>query len=117
SEYREDGVIKYSSAGLVWKNYGHLIKDVNDFVYYKMDEEIIKSVDAVDNGIEGFNSPISDIISTFNPTWEDESQETENRQFLAAVKVARDYIENKIRFYKGLANAKNIVDNGEVIYG
>ena len=115
SEYREDGVVKYSSASLVWKNYGHLIKDVNDFVYYKMDEEVLKNIDAVDNGVEGFYSPISDIISSFNTTWEDESQESENTQFLAAVKVARDYLENKIRFYKGLANAKNIVDNGEVI--
>jgi len=117
SEYREDGVVKYSSAGLVWKKYGHLIKDVNDFVYFMMDQEVMKPVDAVDNGIEGYDSPISNVISSFNPTWEDESQEAENRGFLAAVKVARDYLENKIRFYKGLANAKKIIDNGEVIDG
>ena len=115
SEYREDGVVKYSSASLVWKNYGHLIKDVNDFVYYKMDEEVLKNIDAVDNGVEGGYSPISDIISSYNPTWEDESQESENRQFLFAVKAARDYLENKIRFYKGLANAKSIIDNAKVI--
>lgn len=117
NEYREDGVVKYSSAGLVWENYGHLIKDVSDFVYYKIDQEIIAPIDAVDNGVDGYYSPITDIIRAYNPTWEDESQETENKQFLKAVKTAREFLLNKIRFYNGLNKAKSIIDNGEVIDG
>lgn len=115
SIFREDGVIKYSSAGLVWKYYAQYIPDMDDFVYSLMVDDVIKPVDAVDNGVKGFYSPISDIISSYNPNWEDESQNTENRQFLAAVKVAKDYLENKVRFYKGTSKALDIIINSEVI--
>jgi len=68
--------IPYATSGLVWKEFGLKItgsKEIAD----KIDEKIIQSIDAEDNGVEIYQtifddvSPyqISDYIFSFNPTW------------------------------------------------
>ncbi len=72
---REDGT-PYSSFGLIWKKYGIEICGGNEEVANSVDAGLVSNIDAVDCGhVEGVSKGISlsQTISMFNPTWQEDS--------------------------------------------
>lgn len=101
---RENGV-KYSSCGLVWKKYGKdIIKkytnDNIDEIWQMIDKNLIQCIDAGDNGqIPDIDTSyrlvqVANIISEFNPTW-DENVDPDIK-FQKALQVAEIVFENSI---------------------
>ncbi|MFT6927054.1 MAG: uncharacterized UPF0160 family protein [Psychromonas sp.] len=72
---RENG-IPYSSFGLIWKKYGVEICKGNQDLANAVDAGLVSTIDAIDCGhVEGVSKGISlsQTISMFNPTWQEES--------------------------------------------
>lgn len=101
---RENGV-KYSSCGLVWKKYGKdIIKkytnDNIDEIWQMIDKNLIQCIDAGDNGqIPDIDTSyrlvqVANIISEFNPTW-DENVDPDIK-FQKALQVAEIVFENSM---------------------
>lgn len=117
NEYYEDGT-KYASAGLIWLNHGHelLQKYVPyhftvtgdhhpyqeyDGLYQEL-QQIIKTIDAVDNGQMdkvGVTKQVtlSQIISTFNPIATDATPEERDAAFHKAVEFAMWWLDATVR--------------------
>lgn len=107
---RENGV-PYAAFGLVWKKYGGLLMSSPEAVEM-IDETLVQYVDAMDNGT-GELTPIiagvvpysvREVISSFNPTWEEGSVDDDLR-FSEAVNCALQILEREIKttesFVKG----------------
>lgn len=99
---RDNGV-KYSSAGLIWKHFGPML--VHADVASRVDQKLIQSVDAIDNGqrlfeggvqaFEGVESnTFSKLIHDLNPVW-DEPQEFD-AAFERAVELATLVLDRAI---------------------
>jgi uncharacterized UPF0160 family protein len=72
---RENG-IPYSSFGLVWLKYGLEICGGNQDIANSVDSGLVSTIDAIDCGyVKGVSEGISlsQTISMFNPTWQEES--------------------------------------------
>ena len=72
---RENG-IPYSSFGLIWQKYGVEICQGSQEVAHSVDAGLVSTIDAIDCGhVEGVSQGISlsQTISMFNPTWQEES--------------------------------------------
>jgi uncharacterized UPF0160 family protein len=72
---RENG-IPYSSFGLVWQKYGLEICGGNQDIANSVDSGLVSTIDAIDCGyVKGVSEGISlsQSISMFNPTWQEES--------------------------------------------
>ena len=74
---RENGT-PYSSFGLVWGKYGEIICG-SKVVADKIEERLVQSIDANDNGINLFETKgevapylIQDVFFNFRPTWKEE---------------------------------------------
>jgi len=74
---RENG-IPYASFGLVWKTYGEQICGSKE-VAEKIEERLVSSIDANDNGInlfevKGVIAPytLQDVLFSFRPSWKEE---------------------------------------------
>ena len=106
---RENG-IPYSSFGLVWQKYGLEICQGNQDVADSVDAGLVSSIDAIDCGhVEGIYKGISlsQTISMFNPTWEENSKFDEC--FNEAVDFASRILTRFISSASGGINAKDIV--------
>ena len=106
---RENG-IPYSSFGLVWKKYGLEICGGNQDVANSVDSSLVSTIDAIDCGhVEGVSKGISlsQTISMFNPTWEEESHY--DVCFDEAVAFASRVLTRFIATASGGINAKSIV--------
>jgi len=102
--------VPYSSAGLIWKNYGFQIvrmffgNDNIDFcnqICVDVDENIIQAIDALDSGYGNFyladnviHATFSGVISSFNPTWKEDI--TFDDAFFQAVNIARTLIMREL---------------------
>ena len=118
-ETRENG-IKYSSIGLLWKEYGkdylkkNDIENINE-VFKSMDKELIEGIDAIDNGIfpeieANYKvKTLSDIIKVFNPS--SFSNQDESTQFLKAEKFAKEIFIETLYNVVGKIKSKKIVTN------
>lgn len=107
NDSRPDGT-PYSSAGLIWRDFGYLIIDgktqEEDIEIGKIvDRALIEAIDAIDNGcninrehLEFCVPTASSIISSFNPTWD--SDENENDAFEKAVEFAMTILNNTIEY-------------------
>jgi uncharacterized UPF0160 family protein len=121
---RPNGV-KYSSAGLVWKSLGISITEGSDeellSIVDTIDSNIIQYIDAHDNGqsleeLEVLNSnnksvknwQLSEFISSFNPTWDEEPNYDSN--FILAVRWSKTLLENEIAKTKAKVRAKHILE-------
>jgi uncharacterized UPF0160 family protein len=99
---RQNG-IRYSSLGIVWKEYAHLLCS-NQHVIDKIDSSLVAPVDAGDNGIDIYSvlipgvSPhnMQSITSSFLPPWDDSSEEAFMRGFGEATAFGRGFIERTI---------------------
>ncbi len=106
---RENG-IPYSSFGLVWKKYGIDICQGNQEVADSVDEGLVSTIDAIDCGYakgvaEGIS--LSQTISMFNPTWQEEGDFDSG--FNEAVEFAVRILTRFIASSSGGINAKEIV--------
>ena len=107
--HRENG-IPYSSFGLVWQKYGVEICQGNQEVANSVDAGLVSTIDAIDCGhVEGIYEGISlsQTISMFNPTWEEDSNFDEC--FNEAVDFASRILTRFISSARGGINAKDIV--------
>lgn len=94
--------IPYAAFGLVWKEYGAMLTGSEESAL-KLDEEIVASGDARDNGFEIIDSRVegikpfefADSLFAFNPSWS-EAQDFDGG-FRKAVAVAVPMLERAIR--------------------
>ena len=101
--------IAYASAGLVWKKYSHDILKIMecpeallDNVSMRVDENIIKPVDMIDDGLPAFS--LFDFIPQYIPNW-DKDFTTVDKQFKKALTLTRKILKTAIK--KEIANAKS----------
>ncbi|MFH1402166.1 MAG: MYG1 family protein [Patescibacteria group bacterium] len=100
-EKRPNG-IPYAAFGLVWKTYGEKICGSRT-VAIEIDEKITQSIDALDNGVEIYASPVADVqpylfadaIDTFNFVMQTKSK-TADQNFSEAVDFAKKILEKEI---------------------
>ncbi len=113
---RENGV-PYSSAGLIWREYGRRLVSCEE-AWSFVDQELIQGIDAVDNGnFPGVDYPaklatISNLISGFNPDWD--SEQKADDAFLEAVAFAQGVLARAIRSAESKVRAKALVDTAIV---
>ncbi len=108
---RENG-IPYSSFGLIWQKYGLEICQGNQEVANAVDSGLVSKIDAVDCGyVEGVYQGVSlsQTISMFNPTWQEDSHF--DTCFDEAVNFASHILKRFIASASGGINAKEIVVN------
>jgi uncharacterized UPF0160 family protein len=106
--------IPYSSIGLVWKKYGQKICDSNE-ISQDIDERLITSIDALDNGVsisENIYEDISpytlhNIITSFRPAW-NEKQDFD-LGFQEAMICAQKILLRALVHAKAREEAKNVV--------
>jgi len=106
---RESG-IPYSSFGLIWQKYGVEICHGNQEIANAVDAGLVSTIDAIDCGhVEGVNKGISlsQTISMFNPTWQEESHF--DTCFDEAVDFASRVLTRFIASANGGISAKGIV--------
>ncbi len=106
---RENG-IPYSSFGLIWQKYGLEICGGNQDIANSVDSGLVSTIDAVDCGhVEGVSKGISlsQTISMFNPTWQEDSHYDEC--FEEAVAFASRVLARFIASATGGISAKVIV--------
>ena len=95
---------------MVWKKYGLEICGGNQDVANSVDSSLVSTIDAIDCGhVEGVSKGISlsQTISMFNPTWEEESHY--DVCFDEAVAFASRVLTRFIASASGGINAKSIV--------
>lgn len=108
---RENG-IPFSSFGLVWQKYGLEICAGDQEVTNALDKNLVSTIDAIDCGhVEGVQTGISlsQAISMFNPTWQEEGDF--DACFDEAVAFASRILARFIAAASGGVNAKTIVAN------
>ncbi len=106
---RENG-IPYSSFGLIWQKYGLEICQGSQTVANAVDAGLVSTIDAIDCGhVEGVSKGISlsQTISMFNPTWQEES--LFDACFDEAVDFASHVLTRFIASANGGISAKEIV--------
>lgn len=105
-----DNGIPYSSFGLIWKKYGLQICQGNQEVAISVDTGLVSTIDAIDCGhVEGVAQGISlsQTISMFNPTWQENSHF--DQCFDEAVAFASRILARFIAAADGGISAKSIV--------
>lgn len=100
---KRDNGIEYASIGLVWKKFGARLAGSAEAAK-KVDQVLIQSIDASDNGInlanyiypDVFYFHISNLIGSFNATsWENENDTDE--RFHKAVILAKEILKRQIK--------------------
>lgn len=123
TETRPDGT-PYSSAGLIWREYGSdIVKKLGEDQQISDDEEIvaktvehvdndlIKDIDARDNGQAGTveGASISSIIGNYNTRWD--VDEDPNEEFLKACELAGNILERETLIAISRYRGRKIVAN------
>ncbi len=116
---RENG-IKYSSFGLIWKDFGKdYLKNINaeniDDVWKEIDRKVVQTIDAVDNGQLKKNSQfdfeiltIPSLISMFNSKWDEE--DNQDNYFIQAVDFAQEILYKIIVEVNSKFKAKETIE-------
>lgn len=130
AKVREEN-FKYSSIGLLFEKFGEkyirtLVDDNIEEIVCEIDKNLIKQIDAIDNGIfpyiecEYNVTFLSDIISLFNPTWDDKTDRDE--LFLNAVKLAEFIFDREVNKIISKIKARDKVieaikeNDGSILY-
>jgi len=111
---RENG-IPYAAFGLVWKTFGADICG-SETVAQKIEENIVQSIDASDNGIATYTlneyqlrpSDIDTIVSSYLPPWG--SEQSPDDTFLDAVAFAREFLVRSIARTQAKQEMKRIAE-------
>ncbi|MCC5468627.1 MYG1 family protein [Pelosinus baikalensis] len=119
-EIRENN-IPYAACGLVWREFGSRIiqkfnsqLEENDIIsiFDYVDKNLVQGIDATDNGIDIKSeikvTSISDIIQSFNPTWD--SNDSIDEAFEKAVQYATEVIKRIISRQVSVIKARIIVN-------
>ena len=120
-EIRENG-IPYAACGLVWREFGSRViqkfnfeLDENDimWIFDYVDENLVQGIDAIDNGIDIKSEikvmSVSDIIDSFNPTWD--SNDSKDDAFKEAVLYATEVLKRIITKQISVIKARTIVND------
>ena len=108
-DLKRNSGITYASAGLIWKDFGNqvvlkfleeadLVKELSNFssnVVNTIDENVIKFVDAEDNGID-LGLHYMSFISSYLPEWYESNPNFEN-QFAKVLDTSITVLKQKIR--------------------
>ncbi len=104
--------IKYSSFGLLWKDFGeNYLKGLTEYykeVFSNIDEKLVCQIDGIDNGnfykleADYYLLDLDKIIDLYNFEWD--SKEDNDENFIKAVTLAIDIINNLIK--REIADAK-----------
>lgn len=119
---REDGR-PYSSFGLIWKHYGRdylaalgVPAEHVDAIHADFDADFVLPVDLMDNGVlepsvagplAGLTLPV--LLETLKPAFDDSDPEAGERAFLAALAIARSFVEANIAQAAAKLRADGIV--------
>jgi uncharacterized UPF0160 family protein len=119
-EIRENDV-PYAASGLVWREFGPRVIQKFNFefdeddilsIFDHVDKNILQGIDATDNGIDIKSeirvTSISDIIQSFNPSWDSTSSKDE--AFEEAVRYATALIKRIINRQVSVIKARGIVN-------
>jgi uncharacterized UPF0160 family protein len=119
-EIRENN-IPYAACGLVWREFGSRIiqkfdsqLEENDIIsiFDYVDKNLVQGIDATDNGIDIKSeikvTSISDIIQSFNPTWD--SNASKDEAFEEAAQYATEVIKRIISRQVSVIKARSIVN-------
>ncbi|MEK6266874.1 MAG: MYG1 family protein [Clostridium sp.] len=119
-EIRENDV-PYAASGLVWREFGPRVIQKFNFefdeddilsIFDHVDKNILQGIDATDNGIDIKSeirvTSISDIIQSFNPSWDSTSSKDE--AFEEAVRYATELIKRIIGRQVSVIKARGIVN-------
>ena len=114
---RENG-IEYSSFGLVWKEYGNEITG-SSAVVKRLDEHLVQTIDAMDNGIDIFFSKIPGVsvysiyeaINAFHPSYKKVDKNTTDASFLEVCSFAKKILQNEIIKAKGQEEASLYINS------
>lgn len=107
---REDGQ-PFSSFGLIWQHYGREYlrsfdvpeADVED-IHRSFDQGFVLPVDLIDNGalepsvagpLAGMTLPV--LLETLKPVFDERGEDADDRAFMAALPVARAFVEAAIK--------------------
>ncbi|GMB00486.1 MYG1 family protein [Pelosinus sp. IPA-1] len=119
-EIRENN-IPYASCGLIWREFGSRViqkfnsqleeNDISSIFDY-VDKTLVQGIDATDNGIDIKSeikvTSISDIIQSFNPTWD--SNDSKDEAFEEAVHYATEVLKRIISKQVSVIKARTIVN-------
>lgn len=106
--------IPYAAAGLIWMEYGLDICNGSVDVFEEIDKDLIQGIDAQDNGIQLDTDErckplsISNIISSYNPSWDDEG--LEQAGFNSAVELAGHVLNRALHRAFSKVRAKAVVN-------
>ena len=126
SEVHPDGIV-YSSAGLIWREYGSIIVeklgkgidgDMITEVVSCVDNALVRGIDAEDNGQgeKGDSMSVSSVISIFNARWDED--EDYDECFKKACEIAGTILEREIQVaISSVIGRKLIKDQIEVTDG
>jgi len=121
---RENG-IPYSSAGLVWKDFGIKLLSktfpnnsdwVNNYILNFVDQNLIQGIDAYDNNVlPSLDFPtqpmnFSEIIQNFNPRWDNQSEDSD-AAFIQAVSCAEVIFDKLIQTALSKATTQEMVES------
>ena len=127
-EIRENN-IPYAACGLVWREFGPRViqkfnsqLDQNDVIniFDYIDKNLIQGIDATDNGIDIKSeikvTSISDIIQSFNPTWDSASSKDEafEEAALYATEVIKRIISKQVSVIKARAIVNESFQNRNI---
>ncbi len=101
-----DNGIPYAAFGLLWKEFGTVILSESEAENF--DKTFIQDLDYSDN--TGERNDLADIISLFNPNW-DEDKDTDEC-FFEAKEVALKILTKKIELINSINRAKDFVSEG-----
>ncbi|WP_378955989.1 MYG1 family protein [Pelosinus sp. sgz500959] len=120
-ELRENN-IPYASCGLVWREFGSRVIqkfnsqfEENDIIsiFDYVDKNLVQGIDATDNGIDIKSeikvTSITDIIQSFNPTWD--SNDSQDEAFEEATHYATEVIKRIISRQVSVIKARSIVND------
>jgi len=119
-ELRENN-IPYAACGLIWREFGsRVIQNINFeldeddimWIFDYVDENLLQGIDATDNGIdiksEIKETSISDIIQSYNPSWD--SNDLNDDAFEEAAQFAKEVLKRLINRQISVIKARSIVN-------
>lgn len=111
---KRDNGIEYASFGLVWKKFGEELAGSKE-VAETLDQILVQSIDAGDNGINTFTPTIKDvspyliggIIDLYRATWKED--DNWNERFMESVRWAQWMLKRQIKIIQDNVEARDIV--------
>lgn len=111
----------YSSFGLIWNHFGHqylqstgIPEQHIETVHTAFDTDFVLPIDLTDNGVLSPSGPLADLtlpslLETLKPAFDDKSSDAESRAFLAALAIARTFVEAAMARYAAKLRAEGLV--------